>query len=84
MKKIKLYHMSETLKLGDELMPDYLNKSVNCEPYISAMEKGLDSIELLLKKKIEEQQEDWNDVVNGVWKAFLNTMITATMRWLTR
>ena len=22
MKKIKLYHMSETLKLGDELMPD--------------------------------------------------------------
>lgn len=63
MKKIKLYHMSETLKLGDELMPDYLNKSVNCEPYISAMEKGLDSLELLLQKKIEEQQEDWNDVV---------------------
>ncbi|MBE6881843.1 MAG: hypothetical protein E7489_02435 [Ruminococcaceae bacterium] len=63
MKKIKLYHMSETLKLGDELMPDYLNKSVNCEPYISSMEKGLDSLELLLEKKIEEQQEDWNDVV---------------------
>ena len=60
---IKLYHMSETLKLDDELLPDYFNKSAYCEPYISAMEKGVASLELLLEQKIEEQREDWNDIV---------------------
>ena len=60
---IKLYHMSETLELGDELKPDYLNKSENYKPYISAMESGLDSLKILLEKKAEEQKEEWNDIV---------------------
>ncbi|MBR6657322.1 MAG: hypothetical protein IKL18_04030, partial [Oscillospiraceae bacterium] len=59
---IKLYHMSETLKLGDELKPDYLNKSINCEPYISAMENRLDSLKILLEKKLEEQNEEWDNI----------------------
>lgn len=58
-----LYHMSETLKLGDELKPDYLNKSTNCKPYISAMENGIDSLKIMIETKCKEQQEEWNDIV---------------------
>lgn len=55
---IKLYHMSETLKLGDKLKPDYLNKSINCEPYISAMENGLDSLKILLEKSLRNRMKN--------------------------
>ena len=55
---IKLYHMSETLKLGDKLKPDYLNKSIKCEPYISAMENGLDSLKILLEKSLRNRMKN--------------------------
>lgn len=74
---IKLYHMSETLKLGDKLKPDYLNKSINCEPYISAMDNGLDSLKILLEKKLEEQNEEWDNIakwcVEGIFEYIRKT-----------
>ncbi|MBR5093602.1 MAG: hypothetical protein IK095_00770 [Oscillospiraceae bacterium] len=35
-----VYHMSETLELGDRLQPDFQRTEVFCRPFIQALERG--------------------------------------------
>lgn len=37
-----LYHMSQTLKLGDELTPDYQKNFALVEPFVQALEQSVD------------------------------------------
>ena len=39
---MKLYHMSETLKLGDELKPDYQGCMGLARPFVQALEQNVD------------------------------------------
>ncbi len=39
---MKLYHMSDTLKLGDEMKPDYQNCSDLSQPFVQALEQSID------------------------------------------
>lgn len=39
---MKAYHMSETLRSGDVLKPDYQNLINLCEPFVKALERGND------------------------------------------
>ena len=37
-----LYHMSQTLKLGDELTPDYQKNMTLVQPFVQALEQSPD------------------------------------------
>ena len=39
---MKLYHMSQTLRLGDELTPDYQKNMALVQPFIQALEQSVD------------------------------------------
>ena len=39
---MKLYHMSQTLKLGDELTPDYQKNMALVQPFVQALEQNED------------------------------------------
>lgn len=39
---MKLYHMSNSLKLGDELNPDYNNCANIVQPFVQALEQSTD------------------------------------------
>lgn len=39
---MKLYHMSQTLRLGDELMPDYQKNMALVQPFVQALEQSVD------------------------------------------
>lgn len=39
---MKLYHMSQTLQLGDEMTPDYQKNMALVQPFIQALEQSID------------------------------------------
>lgn len=39
---MKLYHMSDTLKLGDEMAPDFKKTTSLAQPFVQALERGED------------------------------------------
>ncbi len=39
---MKLYHMSQTLQLGDELVPDYQKNMSLVQPFVQALEQSVD------------------------------------------
>lgn len=39
---MKLYHMSQTLRLGDEIMPDHQKCASLTEPFVQALEQSVD------------------------------------------
>lgn len=39
---MKLYHMSQTLKLGDTLKPNYDKSAALCQPFVQALERSED------------------------------------------
>lgn len=59
---MKVYHMSQTLKLGEELQPDYKGNAERCDAFVKALEKGEDYIKSMVVSKNEETEE-WNDYV---------------------
>jgi len=61
-----LYHMSQTLKLGDLLQPDYLKKAECYQPYIQALRDGGNSINDLIESKLTDAAVDWNGLVKCV------------------
>lgn len=58
-----LYHMSQTLQLGDLLQPDYLKKSERYQPYIQALSEGGNCIFDLIEHKRMDASIDWNELV---------------------
>ena len=58
-----LYHMSQTLQLGDPLLPDFLKKSERYQPYIQAFREGDKSINDLMEYERNDASIDWNDLV---------------------
>lgn len=58
-----LYHMSQTLQLGDMLCADYLGKSDRYQTFIQAFRGGLNCVCDLVEKKQNEASVDWNDLV---------------------
>lgn len=58
-----LYHMSQTLQLGDMLYADYWGKSDRYQTLIQAFRDGLNCVCDLIEKKRMEASVDWNDLV---------------------
>lgn len=59
---MKVYHMSQTLKLGDELQVGYKGNAERCDIFVEALEKSEDCIHgMIVSKKTEI--EKWNDYV---------------------
>lgn len=58
-----VYHMSQTLQLGDLLQPDYLKKSERYQPYIQALREGGNCIYDLIEHNRKDTSIDWNELV---------------------
>ena len=65
-KKIRLYHMSQTLQLGDSLQPDFLQKKERYQPYIQALRNGGNSINDLIEHQRKNPSVDWNELVKCI------------------
>ena len=61
--KKRLYHMSQTLQLGDSLQPDFLQKKERYQPYIQALRNGGNSINDLIEYQRKDPSVDWNELV---------------------
>ena len=66
MKKIRLYHMSQTLQLGDSLQPDFLQKKERYQPYIQALRDGGNSLNDLIENQRKGAFADWNELVKCI------------------
>ena len=66
MKRIRLYHMSQTLQLGDLLQPDFLQKKERYQPYIQALRNGGNSINDLIEHQRKNPSVDWNELVKCI------------------
>lgn len=58
-----VYHMSQTLQLGDLLQPDYLKKADRYRPYIQALREGAKPFYGLIEHKMTEESVEWNELV---------------------
>lgn len=59
---MKVYHMSQTLKNGDELQADYKGNTKKCEDFLSALEQGEETLySMIVSQNMEE--EHWRDYV---------------------
>ena len=45
---MKVYHMSQTLKLGEELQTGYNGNAERCDAFVKALEKGEDCIHSMI------------------------------------
>ena len=59
---MKVYHMSQSLKLGDELQAGYKENEERCDTFVKALEKSEDCIHSLIVSK-KTETEKWNDYV---------------------
>ena len=64
--KKRLYHMSQTLQLGDSLQPDFLQKKERYQPYIQALRNGGNSINDLIEYQRKDASVDWNELVKCI------------------
>lgn len=59
---MKVYHMSQTLKLDEELQAGYNGNAEQCDAFVKALEKGEDCIHSMIVSK-KAETEKWNDYV---------------------
>lgn len=59
---MKVYHISQTLKLGEELQAGYNGNAERCDAFVKALEKGEDCIHSMIVSK-KAETEKWNDYV---------------------
>lgn len=59
---MKVYHMSQSLNLGDVLIPDYRRKSKHSQEYMEALEFGEQQLGIMLQTK-KFQTDTWLECV---------------------
>ncbi len=75
-----LYHMSQTLRIGEQLQADYLKKAERYQPYIQALKKGENRIFDLIEHEDKGGAVSWSDIVKrcveGVFEYIRETEFT--------
>lgn len=59
---MKVYHMSQTLKLGDELQAGYKRNIERCKEFAEALEHGKDYLQTMIASE-KTKTADWREYV---------------------